>query len=166
MDNTTTNVQGREIKFRGYSYAKQKWLYGNLIEKDDPQKGEPTPWVRLIHNRALDAEMVAFSSVGQFTGLRDKSGKEIYEGDIMTGRNRVLKVVKWDSKRAAFVYIEQFKPKTVKISFAQMYDKFKSFFNKDGILYNHEVVGNLYEHPHLLKSEGLVVSEGLIDHGV
>jgi uncharacterized phage protein (TIGR01671 family) len=126
----------RVIKFRGYSYARQSWLYGNLIEKDDPQIAEPTPWVRLIHNRALDAEMVAFDSVGQFTGLHDKNGKEIYEGDIVH----------------LFGYVKDFNHRVVYVE-SRFCTHSISGGHSDFISpLNTEVIGNLYEVSELAKT--------------
>lgn len=88
--------------------------------------------------------------VMQFTGLLDKNGKEIYEGDILNGRNGIKKIVEFDKKRAAFVYIEQFS-EPHRVSFDQMYNKFKSVFYKDGKLPNHEVIGHIYSSEPIVK---------------
>lgn len=123
----------RTIKFRGKDLQTGEWVYGHYT-----QGGFFTPDTEEMKTRHLiHADFlhdVEPETVGQFTGLHDKNGKEIYEGDICKC-NGVFKIIWYDDW----------------CRFAVVSANGCLFYNveKDSAKY-WEVIGNCHDNPELL----------------
>ena len=71
----------REILFRGKSAYSNKWLYGNLIDNGLSGKDKSVFILPTDADNYDEYEEVIPETVGQFTGLKDKNGIRIFEGD-------------------------------------------------------------------------------------
>lgn len=123
----------REIKFRGKSLDNGEWVYGDLIHSG-------TDTIAILEPGAPSLEIVTDvipDTVGQFTGLHDKYGAEIYEGHIVRFDNHLQGVSKvlFDSG--------QYTVESKNYSTALTYR-----------IANHIVIiGNIHDNPELLKIE-------------
>ena len=142
----------REIKFRGKptenntSYIEEEFVYGSLVIDSSKY------YIVLSVNDNIkrdDYEVymieVIPETLGQYTGLKDKNGKEIYEGDIIFDSfyEKKAKVVFLEG---AFWldYIDDFKEYE---TIHKRYQLIANYDNKSVL----EVIGNIYDNPELLE---------------
>lgn len=130
----------REIKFRAYSVDGEDTRMDFFDLTED---GLNVPWI------AKNCEIM------QYTGLKDKNGKEIYEGDLLSHNDKVYEV-KWDGFMAAF-QSENIEDKVDADFFnwgnvpSLTTSGIPGHFRSDMLDANCEVIGNIYENPELLK---------------
>lgn len=154
----------REIKFRAMRVDNGEWVYGSLIVLDRGLYIVDTNHYNTIsadlHEKleinALwednDFKRVNENTICQFTGLCDKNGKEVYEGDIIKhfmyktidGKSKYITFcINWGDDNRYRAYKNGLKGYSYEISFANYV-----YNPKDN-----EVIGNIYDNPELLKGE-------------
>lgn len=95
----------RPIKFRGQRVDTGAWVFGNLVNVRDGNTSRYYPCIVISYNNdSFDWIEVIPETVSQFTGLLDKNGKEVYEGDIIKiSKHEIPGIIKWDNHCLCFL---------------------------------------------------------------
>jgi hypothetical protein len=117
----------RKIKFRGYDGM--DWAYGTTISYDN----NTDTW-HMIPDGFPDDDWIMVGDIGQYTGLRDIKGQEIYEGDIVRYYQRNLEQAFGFNEGDNYLY------KTREIIYRE-----QGFNIPQGFIKDLQVIGNIYE---------------------
>lgn len=152
----------RTIKFRGETLNK-KWVYGNLLyytnRFESNEKNNGYIIVTDYKSKSDNSfKIVIPETVGLFTGLHDKNGKEIYDGDILRGDeypyncdgvdNYFVEIV-WADNVCGFYRITHKKPNSTVSGIS--HGNWSELDEED--IKSFEVIGNIHDNPELLKTE-------------
>lgn len=127
----------RTIKFRGKRIDDGLWEYGWFYSKDGKY------YIHDYINDTVPPYEVNPKTVGQYTGLDDVNGEEIYEGDIISGEyDEVVHKIEYSEYTACFTatLLEEYK----------MVNRLDQAWIK---VQNKRVVGNIHDNPELLKRD-------------
>ena len=123
-----TRKKGEKVRLDG-SPADGNWVYGGIFP------GKERSVIYTLD--PVEKYTVCSETVGQYTGLTDKNGKKIFEGDIAKDPDGNIYAVKWQRYSAAW----EFYSKTRSALFVMRYpDMF-------------EVIGNVFDNQELLEEE-------------
>jgi len=127
----------REIKFRGKRIDNGELVIGNLVMVCNGETLKRYPCIVVSYNHdTFDWHDVNIETVGQFTGLTDKNGKEIFDGDIMKSSIDIVYHVHWDFENGRFL--------------GRTTDKRIIYVAREP---KAAIIGNIYENPELLEME-------------
>jgi uncharacterized phage protein (TIGR01671 family) len=152
----------REIKFRAWNVKKKRMFWpreftftpggGWWITEENlfrTEKGNSTgegdatnDFDRTDYVGDLNASNPDSCVLLQYTGLKDKHGREVYDGDLLSIRDWPNPAqVKWSKEDAAFCIVT-------------ITGKWKPL-SKTSLIQDYEIIGNIYENPELLKATSL-----------
>lgn len=131
----------REILFRGKRTINGDWVYGDFVRGNERKSLRDSIFVYDSETQSFNDYEINPSTLGQYTGLTDKNGKRIFEGDI-------AKVLQGKDKDIAYVGFENgafmLYPKTGNIYERTLW----SYWYND---WDVEVIGNITDNPDLLE---------------
>lgn len=124
----------REIKFRAWDKVEHLMVFVDEINwRSDFLAG--------FYEKGGTSGVVKDYELMQFTGLHDKNGKEIYEGDILRVVALEMQVI-WDKEKANYKLVESFKANITRNPYME---KLSASNAK-----KYKIIGNIYETPELL----------------
>lgn len=150
----------REILFRGKRKGTGEWVYGNYSFADNNSKQH-----FIFQNKAFEYEVIP-ETVGQYTGLEDKNGKKIFDGDIIRYADlydyncyleRIDNPEVYDNIDLGNIWTIDEVVYGIKVGYPA-FDLNKHDFETNGLSelsesgqYFYEVIGNIHDNPELLK---------------
>ena len=137
----------RTIKFRGKDVFTDAWRYGDLVHN------KKVTTTGLEPRTMVGGYEVDPSTVGQYTGFKDKNNKEVYEGDVLRSDeypfsrvecnelDNYYGTIDWNKKEASFNIMAIKNPESSELN---IYDGIRDPITQK-VMYDFEVVGNIHD---------------------
>ena len=145
----------REILFRGKT-DEEKWEYGvpiTVVHNCYRKTVEITKSIEIEtefdFSRDIDHEEVIPETIGQYTGLTDKNGTKIFEGDIV--KAHITQNAYTHTKKYEGVYEVKYHDKNCYFYLAKQGNNLLFDCNWEYCVSKIEVIGNIHDNPELLK---------------
>ena len=157
----------REILFRGKTTLDNEWVIGAGVYKSEGHTWIITDDITKTESRGTGSDVINPETVGQYTGLTDKNGKRIFEGDILQ-----VDVQEYTDKienyfgelRTNRVFTGKYRKELWTVEYKEHFCKGNGFYGygKDRRFninltkstlsnVNAEIIGNIHDNPELLK---------------
>lgn len=130
-----TRRYGEKVRLNGEK-IKSNWVYGGIF----PQNGDGDFAIIYQQEPTIEKYPVYADTVGQYTGLTDKNGTKIFEGDIVKYGDTVHNVVFEQRNGTAYFGLVYSTLETLSFGY---YQDLKQI----------EVIGNIYDNPELVGGE-------------
>ena len=143
----------REILFRGKRSDTGEWIYGDLRQDKDLETAYIGGWDYFTADYALQREPFEYpispETVGQYTGLTDKNGNRIFDGDVL---KMEIKSNYINPLQAPLVFIGVCKFKDGAFGFSKQRAGIEEFTAFSSTTYNveFEIIGNIHDNADLL----------------
>lgn len=145
----------REINFRAISMCKGgHWLYGDI--RHYAKNPHTEKWTIYDSVTGIETD-IDDMTIGEFTGLHDKNGQKIYEGDIVVRRDLVFCTenvceVVYNGEIASFRLHYKNGVHTERNAFISS-DTYNDGYCTVDVKYEYEVIGNIYDNPEMLRKK-------------
>ena len=127
----------REIKFRGKLIDTGEWVYGNLLQ--DSGLCFIGKNIEVFKEAPFNECLVNPDTVGQYTGLKDRNGKDVWEGDLLRTPEGDIMVVEWRDAQIITRCVRPYSPR---------YKNSLTFAYPVSV-----VIGNIHDNPELLEDK-------------
>ena len=148
----------REILFRGKRIDTGEWIKGSAINTQYDVKGDKHTYIgifviseRYPLMKTIEWYEVIPETVGQYTGLTNRNGKEIFEGDIVKEEYEVFVSARAKEKRVKIGYVEYESNSLCCGYYAYFWNDKEKWRGNFAIHCGCETIGNIHDNPELLK---------------
>ncbi len=127
----------RDINYHRTNYKNGDWVYGLITRLYDERYDLPAEMTNINGVTGIEVD---YKTIGQYTGLTDRNGVKIFEGDIIKGKGGIVYAVEYSQNIAGYI--------------SRGFGVLSCPCMNIGTMKYYEVIGNIHDNPELLNPAG------------